>query len=75
MINNIHCVFSSYQKTESAFKTTAEKTSSLFGGLTNKISQMKNSDSFKSFEERVGSTLENVKVRLKLINQFLQWIN
>ena len=53
----------SYQKTESAFKTTAERTTSLFGGLTNKISQMKNSESFKSFEEKVGSTLENVKVK------------
>lgn len=56
-------LFCSYQKTESAFKTTAEKTTSLFGGLSSKISQMKNSDSFKSFEERVGATLENVKVR------------
>lgn len=56
----------SFQKTESAVKTAAEKTSSLFGGITSgfssKISQMKNSESFKSFEERLGSTYENVKV-------------
>uniref|UniRef100_A0A1B0DQZ0 Tumor protein D54 n=1 Tax=Phlebotomus papatasi TaxID=29031 RepID=A0A1B0DQZ0_PHLPP len=50
-----------YQKTENVFKSTAEKTSSLFGGLSSKISQMKNSESFKSFEERVGSAYENVK--------------
>lgn len=58
--------FYSFQKTESAVKTAAEKTSSLFsgitGGFTSKISQMKNSESFKSFEERVGSAYENVKV-------------
>lgn len=65
----------SFQKTESAVKGVAEKTSSLFsgitGGFTSKISQMKNSESFKSFEERVGSAYENVKVRLKLLNKFL----
>ncbi|XP_055701382.1 tumor protein D52 isoform X3 [Phlebotomus papatasi] len=53
-----------YQKTENVFKSTAEKTSSLFGGLSSKISQMKNSESFKSFEERVGSAYENVKTKV-----------
>ncbi|XP_059615420.1 tumor protein D52 isoform X3 [Phlebotomus argentipes] len=53
-----------YQKTENVFKSTAEKTSSLFGGLSTKISQMKNSESFKSFEERVGSAYENVKTKV-----------
>lgn len=47
-------------------KTTAEKTTSLFGGLTSgistKLSQMKKSDSYRSIEERVGSAYENVKV-------------
>lgn len=55
-----------FQKTESAIKTTAEKTSSILGGLTsgisNKLSQMKKSDSYRSIEERVGSAYENVKV-------------
>lgn len=55
-----------YQKTESLVKTTAEKTSSLLGGLTSgissKLSQMKKSDSYRSIEERVGSAYENVKV-------------
>lgn len=55
-----------YQKTESAIKTTAEKTSSILGGLTSgitsKLSQMKKSDSYRSIEERVGSAYENVKV-------------
>jgi len=57
-----------YQKTESALKTTAEKTSSLLGGLTsgltNKLSQMKKSDSYRSIEERVGSAYENVKTKV-----------
>lgn len=55
-----------FQKTESALKTTAEKTTSIFGGLTSgissKLSQMKKSDSYRSIEERVGSAYENVKV-------------
>jgi len=57
-----------YQKTESAFKTTAEKTSSILGGitsgLTSKLSQMKKSDSYRSIEERVGSAYENVKTKV-----------
>ncbi|XP_069678342.1 uncharacterized protein [Periplaneta americana] len=55
-----------YQKTESVIKTTAEKTTSLLGGfgssVTSKIGQLKNSESFRSFEERVGSAYENTKV-------------
>jgi hypothetical protein len=55
-----------YQKTESVIKTTAEKTTSLLGGfgstVSTKIGQLKNSESFRSFEERVGSAYENVKV-------------
>ncbi|XP_075236241.1 uncharacterized protein LOC142333169 isoform X2 [Lycorma delicatula] len=55
-----------YQKTESVIKTTAEKTTSLLGGigsgLTTKLGQLKNSDSFRSFEEKVGSAYENTKV-------------
>jgi hypothetical protein len=56
----------SYQKTESVIKTTAEKTTSLLGGfgstVTSKLGQLKNSESFRSFEEKVGSAYENVKV-------------
>lgn len=52
----------SYHKTNEVIKTTAEKTSSLFSGFTNKLSQMKNSDSFKSFEGKVGGAYESVKV-------------
>lgn len=54
----------SYHKTESVIKTTAEKTSSLFTGFTSKLSQMKNSESFKSFEGKVGGAYESVKVNL-----------
>lgn len=57
-----------YQKTESVIKTTAEKTTSLLGGLgsglTSKIGQLKNSESFRSFEEKVGSAYENVKTKV-----------
>lgn len=56
----------SYQKTESAIKTTAGKTTSVIGGIagkmTQKLTEMKQSDSFRSFEERVGSAYENVRV-------------
>lgn len=59
--------FYSYQKTESVVKTTAEKATTIFGGfgtgLTTKLGQIKNSESFRSFEEKVGSALENVKVQ------------
>ncbi|XP_045780133.1 uncharacterized protein LOC123877407 isoform X2 [Maniola jurtina] len=54
-----------YQKTESVIKSTAEKTTSIFGGITagvsSKLGQMRNSESFRSIEERVGTAYENVK--------------
>ncbi|XP_063395288.1 tumor protein D54 isoform X1 [Cydia fagiglandana] len=54
-----------YQKTESVIKSTAEKTTSILGGITagvsTKLGQMRNSESFRSIEERVGSAYENVK--------------
>ncbi|CAL7943567.1 unnamed protein product [Xylocopa violacea] len=57
-----------FQKTESVFKTTAEKTTSILGGfgsgLSMKIGQMRNSDSFRSLEERVGSAYENMKTKV-----------
>ncbi|KAL0851050.1 hypothetical protein ABMA28_006940 [Loxostege sticticalis] len=55
-----------YQKTESVIKSTAEKTTSILGGITagvsSKLGQMRNSESFRSIEERVGSAYENGKV-------------
>ncbi|XP_020716773.1 uncharacterized protein LOC101461707 isoform X1 [Ceratitis capitata] len=55
-----------FQRTESVFKSTSEKTASVFGsitsGITSKFSQMKNSESMRSIEEKVGSAYENVKV-------------
>jgi len=57
-----------FQKTESVFKNTAEVTTSILGGLgsgiTMKLGQMRNSDSFRSLEERVGSAYENVKTKV-----------
>ncbi|XP_021938819.1 tumor protein D54 isoform X3 [Zootermopsis nevadensis] len=57
-----------YQKTESVIKTTAEKTTTLLGGfgstVTSKFGQLKNSESFRSFEEKVGSAYENVKTKV-----------
>ncbi|XP_070507250.1 tumor protein D52 isoform X1 [Chironomus tepperi] len=54
----------SYHKTESVLKTTAEKTTSLFSGFSTKINQMKNSESFKSFEDKVGGAYESVKTKV-----------
>lgn len=66
-----------YQATESAIKTTAEKTSSILGGLTSgftsKLSQMKKSDSYRSIEERVGSAYENVKVISEFHSSFVDF--
>jgi len=46
-------------------KATAEKTTSLFGGIgsavSNKIGALKNTESFKSMEERVSSAVGTVK--------------
>lgn len=62
----MNACFYRYQKTESVIKSTAEKTTSILGGITagmtTKIGQMRNSDSFRSIEERVGTAYENVKV-------------
>jgi hypothetical protein len=55
-----------YQKTETAIKSTAEKTTSFLGGLgsglTAKLGAVKNSETFRSLEEKVGSAYTNVKV-------------
>ncbi|XP_017837350.2 tumor protein D52 isoform X2 [Drosophila busckii] len=57
-----------FQRTESVLKTTGEKTASVFstitGGITSKLSQMKNSDSMRSIEASVGSAYENVKTKV-----------
>ncbi|KAK6617760.1 hypothetical protein RUM43_013988 [Polyplax serrata] len=60
-----------YQKTESVMKATAESTRSILGGFTQKIGQLKNSESFRSLEEKVGSAYENVKVEGSALNAFL----
>ncbi|EFA03393.2 Uncharacterized protein F13E6.1-like Protein [Tribolium castaneum] len=45
-----------------------QKTTSLIGGITgnitNKIGQMRHSESFRSIEEKVGSAYENVKTKV-----------
>ncbi|XP_034946918.1 tumor protein D52 isoform X2 [Chelonus insularis] len=57
-----------FQKTESVCKQAAGLTSSILGGfgsgISMKIGQMRNSDSFRSLEERVGSAYENVKTKI-----------
>jgi len=59
-----------YQKTESAIKATAEKTTSLFGGIGSAVSQklgaLKNTESFRSMEERVSSAVGSVKVNTRM---------
>ncbi|XP_021950658.2 uncharacterized protein LOC110847919 isoform X3 [Folsomia candida] len=58
-----------YQKTESAIKATAEKTTSIFGGIgsamSQKIGALKNTESFRSMEERVSSAVTSVKGELQ----------
>ncbi|XP_076059906.1 tumor protein D54-like isoform X2 [Oratosquilla oratoria] len=50
-----------YQKTAGALSAAGEKTSSLFGGLGAKIGQIKETPTFKSFEERVGSAYNSAR--------------
>uniref|UniRef100_U5EZ65 Tumor protein d54 n=1 Tax=Corethrella appendiculata TaxID=1370023 RepID=U5EZ65_9DIPT len=68
-----------YQKTESVIKSTAGKTTSVFGGISSKVSQklteMKHSDSFRSFEERVGSAYENVKSKVSTRSNSISSLN
>lgn len=69
--NDYFIVLFRYQKTESVIKTTAEKTTSILGGITagvsSKLGQMRNSESFRSIEERVGTAYENVKVTSQVV--------
>jgi len=57
-----------YQKTQEAVKAAGEKTTSVFGSLggsvARKLGEVKNSNAFKSFEERVGSAVTNVKSKI-----------
>lgn len=50
-----------YQKTSETVKFAAEKTTDIFGSLGDSIGKrlvdVKNSTAFKSFEERVGTTI------------------
>lgn len=57
-----------YQKTETALKSTAEKTTGFLGsigtGLSAKLGAVKNSDTFRSMEERVGTVYSSVKSKV-----------
>jgi len=57
-----------YQKTTEAVKIASEKTTSAFGSLggsvARKLGEVKNSNAFKSFEERVGYAVTNVKSKM-----------
>ncbi|KAI2802875.1 hypothetical protein BLOT_006997 [Blomia tropicalis] len=57
-----------YQKTTDAVKMASEKTTSMigtFGGsVARKLGEVKNSNAFKSFEERVGYAVTNVKTKI-----------
>uniref|UniRef100_A0A1A9ZCA1 Tumor protein D52 n=1 Tax=Glossina pallidipes TaxID=7398 RepID=A0A1A9ZCA1_GLOPL len=57
-----------FQRTESVLKSTSEKTASVFGsitsGISSKFTQMKNSESMRSIEEKMGSAYENVKTKV-----------
>jgi len=57
-----------YQKTAEGVKAGAEKTGSMFGGFTAnlsaKIGAIKESETFRSLEEKVGSAYTNVKAKV-----------
>jgi len=53
-----------YQKTEAALKTTGERASGLFAGLGAKFSEARESTTFKTVEERVGTMVTTVKSKV-----------
>merc|ERR1712071_261128 len=53
-----------YQKTAEGVKAGAEKTGAMFGGLSAKIAAIKESDTFRNLEEKVGSAYTNVKAKV-----------
>lgn len=57
--NSISVLCSSYQKTTSLI-------GGITGNITNKLGQMRHSESFRSIEEKVESAYENVKVSYML---------
>ncbi|XP_042243159.1 uncharacterized protein LOC121880144 isoform X3 [Homarus americanus] len=67
VITEIHEAVSSaplYQKTAGAMSAVGEKTSSLFGGIGAKFGQLKETPTFKSFEERVGGVYSAARTRM-----------
>ncbi|KAG7275636.1 hypothetical protein CRUP_021963 [Coryphaenoides rupestris] len=57
-----------YKKTSETFSTAGQKTTAAFSTLgtaiTRKLGDMRNSPSFKSFEEKVESTVTNIKTKV-----------
>ncbi|XP_003746354.1 tumor protein D54 [Galendromus occidentalis] len=50
-----------YQKTTDAVKVAGEKTNQLFGSIGRKLGEMKNTPTYRSIEERMGSAYTNVR--------------
>ncbi|XP_022650473.1 tumor protein D52-like isoform X2 [Varroa jacobsoni] len=53
-----------YQKTSDVVKVAGEKTSQLFGSIGRKLGEMKNSPTYRSIEERMGSAYTNVRTSI-----------
>lgn len=53
-----------YQKTSDVVKVAGEKTSQLFGSFTRKIGEMKNTPTYRSIEEKMGSAYTNVRTSI-----------
>ena len=51
-----------YQKTAGALGAVGEKTGAIFGGIGAKFGQLKETPTFKSFEERVGGVYTAARV-------------
>ncbi|XP_021354412.1 tumor protein D54-like isoform X4 [Mizuhopecten yessoensis] len=71
-LNNKISNSSTYQKTSSAVKTASEKTnaavSSFGASVTKKLGDLRNSNTFKSVEEKVGGAYSNVKTSRSIGN-------
>ena len=59
---DVYFFYFRYQKTAGAMSAVGEKTSSLFGGIGAKFGQLKETPTFKSFEERVGGVYSAARV-------------
>ena len=59
----VHLNIYSYQKTSEAVKMGQASVMGTLGSVARKLGEVKNTNAFKSFEEKVGYAVTNVKVK------------